>query len=180
LSRLGKTTGELPTCRGAHASRMGRTARAVSPSLIYEKRLEIRLADYVYLSSVAANRALESLGGEAEAACRARLFVREAHRHYRLGAIRLVAPATVRAGDAARGSEIIIPATYKGHQFHFHLDTVAAQQGRVIALFGTLAGTSTLGYDIRAARVLTKIAEAMQARQTARSSSRAPIASAKG
>lgn len=163
---IGKPTDALATCRAASASRVDRTARVVSPSLFYEKRVEIRLADYVYSNSAAANRALESLGGQAAAACRAHLFVAE-EQHYRLGAIRLVAAAAVRAGDAARSSEIIIPATYNGHRFHFHLDTVAAQQGRVIAFFSTVAGTSTLGYDIRVARTLTKIAEAIQARQTA-------------
>jgi hypothetical protein len=161
---VGTTNAALAKCGATAASRVDRTDRALSANLVYDHRLEIRLADYVYPDKAAASRSLRSIGSEKAEACDARLFVAEARRHgrYRLGAVDVVTPKTVRAGDAARAGEIIVPATYRGRLLRFNLDSVAARKGRVIVWIETESSVATLSWDVKVARVLTKIPAALQ------------------
>jgi hypothetical protein len=166
---VGTANQGLVRCGTTAASRLDQTARAVSASLVYDNRLEIRFADYVYSDKAAANRALQSLGSEQEEACTAKVFVAETRKpgDYRVGRVDVIAPKSVRAGDEARASEIIVPATYRGRVFRFNLDSVAARKGRVIVLIGTDSSVAALSWDVKVARVMTKVPAALQrARRT--------------
>ncbi len=162
--RMVGTANSATACNSGAPSLAGRTARAISPSLYYARGLEVRVEDYVYPDQSAASRALRSIGGEQDEACRAHLYVDELRkqRRYEPGRLDILPPQTVQAGDTARASEIIVPATYKGRVFRFTLDSVAARQGRVIVLFTTVSTAPVLTYDVKVVRAMAKIASVVQ------------------
>jgi hypothetical protein len=166
---------DMTGCAASASSRLDLTALASSAVLSYRNSLELRLWDYVYSSAAAAKRALRSLGGRGAEACFEKVVVAEIPRAYPVGAVDVIGPKSVRAGDEARAAAVIIPFTYKGRIVRNYQDYVYARKGRVIVEIDTSADAGTNSYDVKTDRGITQLASTERLAHSTVAQPRQPI-----
>ena len=150
-------------CSTDRAAHDGLTAVANSSTFVVANLLELRLFVRVFATTQAASRVLQQFSAMSHA-CVTHAFAAWLRGHgYRVGrAIRTQVAARADIGQGARAITVEIPTTVRGRAFTWNLDQSAVRQGRVIDVFSTLAGLSTVQTDLKIAAALAKIAAAAQ------------------
>jgi hypothetical protein len=102
--------------------------------------LEVRLADYVFSDAAAAQRASSALAARRVEVCDGRLIAEELRRegYVAVGTPRAFPLVSLRAGDSAQTSRIVVPSRYRGRRVDWEFDSTAVRRGRIILAVGTV------------------------------------------
>jgi hypothetical protein len=147
--------------RSQCSSKLSATSIARANTTTYEFAgwLGLRLFDYVYPSSAAAQRAFDAVEIRHEEACRARVFAAELlDRRYGVGKARRFSSSAARIADAARSVHFEIPSRYRGRSYDWHVDSTEVLRGRMILVAGTIVAGPFAEGDRQMAGDLAKAA----------------------
>jgi len=132
-----------------------RTGRATTATYLLDRRIDFRLATYVFATRQAALTAMAAAGTRRLEECRAGEFARYLRDGgYVPASARGYASHQLASGRIARSSHILVPSTYKKRPYTWNLDSTYVLQGRIITVLGTIAGGPFQQYNERLAQLL--------------------------